>query len=195
MSVADFAHGFATFLGINKEYQGLGPLWGAILGAVITSAVVGGVVHTRTTRHQEANALFEFAKRFHDLLDRAHVLARDYMPSEGGPTPTDRSEAGAYYRKLFDLMLNEYNFYRKGIVSHGSFYEWMTWRWGAWHGIEGATIVVRGVPYEEAWRDWSGRPLMKDNPFVLFTNKIHAAPDLKTVARLVTGTGPPWWRI
>lgn len=36
---------------------------------------------------------------------------------------------------------------------------------------------------------------MKDNPFVLFTNKIHAAPDLKTVYRLVAGIGPPWWRL
>ena len=107
----------------------------------------------------------------------------------------DRSEAGAYYRKLFDLMLNEYNFYQKGIVSRGSFYDWMTWRWGAWNQIEGASVVVRGVSYQEAWRDWSGRPLMKSNPFVLFTDQIHAAPDLEAVSRLVGRIGPRWWRL
>jgi hypothetical protein len=189
MSVADFAHAVAAFLGINKEFQGLGPLWGAIFGAIITSAVV----HSRTTRHQEANALFEFAKRFHDLLDRAHALARDHVPAADGPTPEDRSEAGAYYRKLFDLMLNEYTFYRKGLVSRGSFYEWMTWRWGAWRGLEGATVVVRGVTYQEAWRAWSSRPLMRTNPFVQFTDRIHTAADLKEVARLVDRHAPRWW--
>jgi hypothetical protein len=194
MSFADVAHAVATWLGISKDFQGLGPVWGAIAGALITSAVVGGVVHSRTTRHQEANALFEFAKRFHDLLDRAHQLARDYTPSEAGPSATDRSEAGAYYRKLFDLMLNEYNFYRKGLVSRDSFYEWMTWRWGAWNSVEGAVVVVRGVPYQEAWRDWSQRPLMKTHPFVQFTDQVHAAADLKAVARLVAQIGPPWWR-
>jgi len=194
MSFADFAHALATFLGINKDFQGLGPLWGAVFGAVITSAVVGGVVHSRTTRHQEANALFEFAKRFHDLLDRAHALARDYAPSEHGPSPADRAEAGAYYRKLFDLMLNEYTFYRKGLVSRSSFYEWMTWRWAAWRELEGATVVVRGVTYQEAWRAWSSRPLMRTNPFVRFTDSVHAAADLKEVARLVDRYAPRWWR-
>ncbi len=193
MSFADFAHALATFLGINKEYQGLGPLWGAIFGAVITAGVVGGVVHSRTTRHQEANALFEFAKRFHDLLDRAHALARDYTPSPDGPSAIDRSEAAAYYRKLFDLMLNEYNFFKKGLVSRASFDEWMTWRWGAWRNLDGATVVVRGVPYQAAWREWSERPLMKDNPFVHFINSVHAAPDLKAVSRLVARAAPRWW--
>jgi hypothetical protein len=194
MSFADFAHAFATFLGINKDYQGLGPLWGAIFGAVITAGVVGGVVHSRTTRHQEANTLFEFAKRFHDLLDRAHVLARDYAPSEDGPTPTDRAEAGAYYRKLFDLMLNEYYFFRKGLVSRASFEEWMGWRWGAWRDVEGASVVVRGIRYQDAWRDWSERPLMKTHPFVHFINQVHAAPDLKAVSHLVKRNAPRWWR-
>jgi hypothetical protein len=194
MDVAEFAQWVARVLGITREYQGLGPLWGALIGAIITSAVVGGVVHSRTTRHQEASALFEFGKRFHDLMDRAHALAKDYAPGPDGPSALDRAEAGAYYRKFFDLMLNEYNFFRKGLVSPAAFEDWMMWRWGAWHELEGAAIVVRGVPYQAAWTEWSRRPLMRASPFVALIDQVHAAPDLKAVGRLVRRAAPRWWR-
>ena len=64
----------------------------------------------------------------------------------------------------------------------------------AWRGLEGATVVVRGVTYQEAWRAWSSRPLMRTNPFVRFTDRIHAAAYLKEVVRLVGRHAPRWWR-
>ena len=193
MSLADLAHRASEFLGVDRNYVGLGPMWGAVFGAVITSLVVGGVVHSRTTRVQEASALFEFSKRFHDLMDRAFALSKDWTLPPEGPSAADRAEAGAYYRKLFDLMLNEWVFYKKGLVRRDAFLEWMTWRWGAWRDVDGASITVRGVRYQDAWPAWSQRPLMRTHPFVAFIDEVHAAPDLKVVERLVAREAPAPW--
>ena len=193
MSFADLMHRAMGFLGVTKDFQALGPFWGAIFGALLTSGVVGGVVHARTKRHQEAMALFEFDKRFHDLADFAHRLSRDFK----GATMTEAAtaEAGVYYRKLFDLMFNEYHFFRQGFVGKDTFSTWMAWRWGAWHDIEGATLTVGGVAYQDAWRRWSTRPLMKASPFVRFIDGVHAAPNIAAVNAAVAKGAPPWWRL
>jgi len=185
MSFADFMHAVVGFLGVDKDYQALGPFWGAIFGAMLTAGVVGGVVQSRTKRHQEATALFEFSKRFHQLLDEAHSLAKMYAAAGGEPSEAMAAEAAAYYRKFFDLLVSEHYFFTQGFVRRETFLEWMNWRWGAWHDVEGATVVVCGVAYQSAWRDWSHRPLMRSHPVVRFVDQVHAAPDLEAVRRLV----------
>ena len=185
MSFADFMHAFIGFMGVNKDYQALGPFWGAIFGAMLTAGVVGGVVQSRTKRHQEATALFEFSKRFHQLLDEFHSLAKAYKAAGETPSEAMAAEAAAYYRKFFDLLVSEHYFFTQGFVRRETFLEWMNWRWGAWHDIEGAKVVVCGVSYQAAWHAWSHRPLMKDHPVVRFVDEVHAAPDLATVRRLV----------
>jgi hypothetical protein len=192
MSFADFMHGVLGFLGYDKDYQGLGPFWGAILGAMLTAGVVGGVVQSRTKRHQEAMALFEFSKRFHQLLDEAHSLAKAYKAAGGTPSEASAADAAAYYRKFFDLLVSEHYFFSQGFVRRETFLEWMNWRWGAWRDIEGAGVVVCGVPYQTAWRDWSQRPLMKSHPLVRFVDEVHAAADLEAVRRLVDRRAPRW---
>ena len=192
MSFADFMHAVIGFLGVNKDYQALGPFWGAIFGAMLTAGVVGGVVQSRTKRHQEATALFEFSKRFHQLLDEAHSLARAYKAAGGTPNEAGAAEAAAYYRKFFDLLVSEHYFFTQGFVRRETFLEWMKWRWGAWHDVEGARVLVCGVPYQTAWREWSQRPLMKSHPLVQFVDEVHAAPDLAAVRRLVDRQAPRW---
>ena len=192
MSFADYMHALMRALGVNQEYQGLGPFWGAIFGALVTASVVGGVVQSRTKRHQEALALFEFSKRFHQLLDDAHNLAKAYKAAGGTPNPAAAAEAAAYYRKFFDLLVSEYYFFSQGFVRRETFLEWMNWRWGAWHDVEGASVVVCGVPYQTAWREWSQRPLMKSHPLVHFVDEVHAAADLEAVRRLVDRQVPRW---
>jgi hypothetical protein len=193
MSFADFMHVVIGFLGVDKDYQALGPFWGAIFGAMLTAGVVGGVVQSRTKRHQEATALFEFSKRFHQLVDQAHDLAKAYKAAGGLPTEAAaEAEAAAYYRKFFDLLVSEYYFFMQGFVRRETFLEWMNWRWGAWHDIEGARLIVCGITYQTAWREWSQRPLMRSHPLVWFVDEVHAAPDLETVRRLVYRQAPGW---
>ena len=92
MSFSDFMHGVLGFLGATKDYPGLGPFWGAIFGSMLSAGVVGGVVHARTKRHQEAVALFEFDKRFHDLADFAHRLSLQYRGAQGDQAEVARAE-------------------------------------------------------------------------------------------------------
>jgi hypothetical protein len=192
MSFADFMHGFIGVLGVDRDYQALGPFWGAIFGAMLTAGVVGGVVQNRTKRHQEATALFEFSKRFHQLLDESHILAKAYAAGGGTPTEATAADAAAYYRKFFDLLVSEYYFFTHGFVRRDTFLEWMNWRWGAWHDVEGAKVVVCGVTYQAAWSAWSQRPLMRNHPVVRFVDEVHAAPDLAAVRRLVDRRVPHW---
>ena len=70
----------------------------------------------------------------------------------------------------------------------------MRWRWGAWHDIDGARVVVCDLKYQDAWREWSTRPLMAGNRFIAFIDKVHAAPDLAAVSSLVVAEAPHWWR-
>ena len=37
MSFADFMHAFMGYLGVTRDYQALGPFWGAIFGAMLTA--------------------------------------------------------------------------------------------------------------------------------------------------------------
>jgi hypothetical protein len=176
--------------------QGVGPVYGGIIGAIISSAlsmlILYFIVQNYSDKTKRIDSTFGFNTKYHELLkDRMEVneKCKDY--------PTELSNY--WWLKYFDLMLFEYHFYQRGYVLKDRFAEWMDWRRFEYrNNLDGTsdTMNTGGKSYLAAWNEWKEVSVVKESlvEFVKFLDEVHNASDAKRVRRIVNRARWPCWR-
>jgi len=188
---------WSAFVQFITDHPGFGP----IIAALIAAVVAIWIARRFTQRIKRIEATLEFRKRYQEFLDAKSKLNEEFYFDANGaritpaPTPNDKHKHAAdnLYRRLFDLLLNEFGFYRAGLVDHYAFTEWMRWRW---HDFRSASAVT-GISYETGWLNWKGHPALHGNPFLDFLDTVHAKPTANAVEDIVRRYSPRWrhlWR-
>ncbi len=183
------------------DYITVHPAFGPIIAALITAIAAIWIARRFTQRIKRIEATLEFRKRYQEFLDAQSKLNEEFYFDNNGarinpapaPTHKDKHIADNLYRRLFDLMLNEFGFFRAGLVDHYAFTEWMRWRW---HDFRGASDVT-GLSYAQGWQDWKRQPGLHGNPFLDFLDTVHAKPTDSAVDDIVKKYSPRWrhlWR-
>ncbi len=101
-----------SLIGMILEYLDKHPVPAPIIGALITASaaiwVAGWAAPNFARLMKKTDAAFEFTKQFSKLMLLKDKLNRKYKDGDS----CDRAEAESFYFKYFDLMMNQYRFFR-----------------------------------------------------------------------------------
>jgi hypothetical protein len=173
-----------------KFIEGLlsGPFLGGLTSALAT-ILVGAFVVRKFNSFQAASkgveAVATFNTEFRALMDERNRLNSQAYRNE---------DVDGFFRRFFDLQLNQYNFFRAGIIPVEIYAEWVLWRWAAAKKMEDANLDIGPREYMTEWKKWSSRKVIETNPFVAFMNKAYDEPDQAGVRAVVRRAAPSWWR-
>ena len=143
-------------------------------------------------KKNQIESTLEFSRRFGELLQlqsklnlvyeraRATDETRD-MPA----TELETNEARTWWWLFFDLLLYEYDFFKQDLVWSERFAEWIRWRWYDFKASGDDVWQTCGMDYKKGWNNWKGKPANRKNRLVQFLDKVHEAPDIATVERIV----------
>lgn len=181
-------------------YPGVGTPLGAVATSLTAAIIALWAVPHLGRRLKRINSALDFSRRFQQLMDDRHKLHQRYH-LWGAAVAANCSveilaEADNFYVSFFDLLWNEYVFWRSGLLNEGLFTEWMQWRWYTYNQADNEIFCICGVSYRSGWCKWKARsPVVITNPFVVFLDKIHSAPNGKeAVTAIVKAERPPLWR-
>jgi hypothetical protein len=129
------------------------------------------VAEVYTRRIKRIEATLKFTKRFQELIGKQHALNSEFYYDANGnlhdntPDVLAKNELDAwnFLCRVFDLLLNEFNYCRVWLVRKQDFVGWMEWRWYDWEpekrygkqenrpgGLpEGLTTC--GISYQKGW--------------------------------------------
>lgn len=185
----------------DNEYPGDLPILTALFAAVIA----WWSAYYFTGRVKRIDATLDFSKRFHELIQRQDALNRKYaedqikLEEERSRNPPDRfklmavesslkcceKESVAWWWQFFDLVLHEFDFWRRGLVREERFDEWMMWRWHDAHPkADMAPWTTGGIGYMDGWRIWRSHPA-HGNRLIDLLDEIHKARNPKEVPAIV----------
>jgi hypothetical protein len=135
----------------NNISASLGPF----LGSMLVAAMALWIAEDYTKRVKIIDSELEFSKRYQELFELRHTLNREFRyPTTEYPKIYWSSEAKNWYRRFFDLLLNEFKFYEKGFVDANVFTVWMRW---AHLNYNDSTFETCGMTYKLGWNWWSGK--------------------------------------
>jgi hypothetical protein len=141
--------------------QGWWPGDAPIFGALVAGIFAFVIAEIYTKRLKQIEATLEFSKRFHELIQQQRVINRRYKEDRtktGYISDIDQEDAKAWWWRVFDLMLYEYDFYQKGMVRKKRFEEWMVWRWHDYHPEPGREWSTCGIDYKKGFEIWKDHP-------------------------------------
>jgi hypothetical protein len=155
---------------------------GPFLGSMLVAAMALWIAEDYTKRVKIIDSELEFSKRYQELFELRHTLNREFRyPTTEYPKTYWSSEAENWYRRFFDLLLNEFKFYEKGFVDANVFTVWMRW---AHLNYNDSAFETCGMTYELGWNWWSGkedadnRLINRAEPIVAFLEDyIYAVPN------------------
>jgi hypothetical protein len=188
-----------TILCFIRTYPGLMSFLGSLLSAVISACVIIFVANHYTKRMKQIDATLEFNKRFQDLRMDQLKINTEYRNSERnrkspGVKPESSPEAILWWRRYFDLMMFQFQFYCKGLVDESKFVQWMKWRQYDFNDTDQDSSATGGVTYHVGWGNWQTIPAIRGDPFVEFLNRVHSSR-VDQVHKIVGEYAPRWWRI
>ncbi len=180
-------------------WPGDAPIIGGCGGALVAGIFAILIAQTYTKRMKQFEAMLEFSKRFHELIQEQRAMNRKYEENKKAACydpKVDDEDAKAWWWRFFDLQLYEYDFYQEGLVDKGRFEEWMIWRWYDSHREPGKEWRTCGIDYVTGWNNWKENP-EHGSRLIRLLNEIHKIPDCadkkqvhKRVRQLVRGRGP-----
>lgn len=177
-------------------HNGIGPVYGAIIGAILSSAfnVIALIWiaqrYSRTTK--KIDSTFEFNKKYHDIIQDRQKINELYSPSK----PFDETVSSYWWLRYFDLMLFELHFFQHGYVMKERFTEWMEWRRAEYKGEGPHKMETGGIPYRKAWENWKNLPAVSGSPLIPVLDAVHEAKDVMEVRRIVKKASSLWrWRL
>jgi hypothetical protein len=144
----------------------------------------------RDLRIKRIESTLEFSKRFQELIRDRRELNRKFSDAHKGnkdaePTPAEKDEGLDWWWAFFDLILYEFDFFQRGLVSEERFIEWMRWRWYDFKPKEGEkSWKTSGVTYQEGWHWWSTLSAQGNRLIELLT-EIHRAERAEEVPDIV----------
>ena len=183
---------------------------GAFFGATTASGMAFYLARYYTRKREKAEATFKFTEQFQKLAEAQHKLnirfcydhKAKHCDSNGEKTRTDKYsvEAWSLFRQYFNLLAQEFHFFRKGLVDRDTMIEWMKWRWYGWNpkrvprrfasnpmlwdGAKNGSEIC-GVPFKEGWDWWKNRPVADEYEFTKFLNQIHDAESEDAMVSIV----------
>jgi len=115
---------------------------GAFLGGATASAMAFYLMHYYTRRKEIVEGTLHFTSEFQRLLSLHDDLNMSYCFDDQGndcadirmKTPTDREilKAWNFFRQYYNLLLQEFVFFERGLLDRETMVEWMKWRWYGW---------------------------------------------------------------
>jgi hypothetical protein len=176
------------------------PIWGALIAGLF--ALIVAEIYTK--RIKQIEATLEFSKRYHELLKDQHELNEKHYFDKDGKRYADPQQitdakitrAHVFFYQLFDLFLNEFEYFKKGLMDETRFSNWMRWRWTDYNDKRHENpipfnIDAFGKSYKEEWKF-----LVSDNravwptDFFEFLSDVHGASSINEVERVVHNARP-----
>jgi hypothetical protein len=168
------------------------------------------VTHRYAKNIKRHEATIEFTKRFQGLLKNRHDVNSEFYFENGDIrtppiTVSDQQEMEAWniFTQAFDLFLNEFSYFRGGVITTEVFTEWMLWRWYDWEpgrahssstrrpgGLPMLGLETMGISYRRGWEWWKERPVVLGTPFVRFMDELHGAPNETAAKQVVLNWKP-----
>ena len=173
-----------------------------IIGAIIAGFAAWLIAHYYTKRLKRIESTLEFSKRFHELIKQQQALnrkrAEDKRDKKCLPV-IEEQEAYAWWWQFFDLLLYEFDFWRRGLVRDKRFLEWMIWRWHDAYPQPGSEWTTCGVSYMDGWNRWRTHPAHSSD-LIKLIDQIHDIPgntskkDVDEKVRILVNQYNPRWR-
>ena len=161
----------------------------AIVGALVSGAVIWWVAHVYTLDIKMVESTLAFSGRFGELIQRQSELnqgfAQGRVTQDSPPTVLETTEAHTWWWRFFDLILFEYDFFRQGLVWKEQFKTWMLWRWHDYHAQGNDVWKTNGIGYREGWAWWKTRPANMGSRLERFLDEVHAGYHPDRVRQIV----------
>ena len=173
-----------------------------ILAAIIAGFFAWAIAEFYTKRLKRIEATLEFSKRFHELIQQQRALNRKQAEDKRDNKSLlkiEEEEAYAWWWQFFDLLLYEFDFWRRGLVRDQRFLEWMLWRWHDAYPKSGREWTTCGVSYIDGWERWRTHPA-HGSPLIELISSIHAiskdtgAKEVEEKVRGLVKQYNPRWR-
>jgi hypothetical protein len=199
----------AAFEHSDERSAYFGPLLAALLGALISAAVLLLLKHfadkrqevedkiekdrkDSERRREQIESTLEFSRRFGELLQLQSKLNQAYdrarstaHTQDDPPTALETNEARTWWWLFFDLLLYEYDFFKQDLVWSERFKEWIRWRWYDAKATGNDMWKTCGMDYQTGWKNWKEKPANIKNRLVEFLESVHQAEDVAAVERIV----------
>jgi hypothetical protein len=199
----------AAFEHSNERSAYFGPLLAALIGALISAAVLLLLKHFEgkrqgvqdriekdrkdsEKRREQIESTLEFSRRFGELLQLQSKLNQAYdrarstaHTQDDPPTALETNEARIWWWLFFDLLLYEYDFFKQDLVWKERFKEWIRWRWYDAKATGNDMWKTCGMDYQTGWKNWKEKPANRKNRLVEFLERVHQAQDVAAVERIV----------
>jgi hypothetical protein len=139
-------------------------LWG-LVGTLIATFVAWRVVHNYTRESKRVETTLALSRRYQELFSERHNLNKLYKAQREPTADTpkwpvlDDFDARNWYRQYFDLLLNEYRFYKRGIIDKADFVQWMRWARSSYNSDD---FLTCGMTYKDGWEWWCNAPNRSD---------------------------------
>lgn len=190
----------STILCFAQKYPAIVSLLGSLLSVSISGFVLWWVAYYYTKKTKRIDATLEFSKSFQELRQYQHEVNREHKSDGTNQSPSDTtksrgysSDARIWWRRYFDLMLFQFAYFREGLVDEARFVQWMRWRQYDFNATDQRSSATGEIGYRSAWDDWKELPAMKDDPFITFLDRVHAAKS-DDVRAIIKDYAPRWWR-
>jgi hypothetical protein len=179
-SVAAERNDLAQYEEKNKNTSLFDKIVGPVSGAA-TSAVLAGIFAVLiavgvTWFLKQTDNTHDFSKRYWDVIEDGLNLNKDIamakIHDKAIPVEIINALAESWWFKYFDLMLFQYEYFKRGALKRERFAHWMKWRWLDCKDAESG-LKVGGKNYIEGWEIWSKHLGNSNNEFVPFLTSIH----------------------
>jgi hypothetical protein len=162
----------------------------ALIEGVLTALAVWLTAHWYTFRIKKIESTLEFSRRFWELNERRNEMNSEYAkkhPAGVGPSDDERKLGLTWWWRFFDLIMYEYDFFKRALVWNDRFKMWMKWRYynHNFEREEHEPWEANGVDYATGWSHWQKMKANEHAPFQDFLDRIHAAKNSKEVGQIV----------
>ena len=167
-----------------------------VLGGLFSGAIGGfsaiWISKKRTLKHKRAEATIDFNQKYQSLkdvqcqLNQAYSLAVSKVPRPDGEIVHLQEMAARWWEQYFDLMQNEYFFFREGMLDRNRYIQWMRWRYFEYREQGPGPHATCNVGYRLGWRQFKSNPALWGDPFVTFFDRVHHALSPTDVSAIVT---------
>lgn len=182
-------------------YSLVGPVLEGLLSSMIGGLVLWWIASHYTLGLKKFESTLEFSKRFGELIQEQSDLNQAYMKArtvENNPAnDLETDQARVWWWRFFDLVLYEYDFFKRGLVWVERLTRWMKWSWHHWHEVDdqGKSVwKTNGIDYREGWKSWKEHPANKNSGLRKFLDAVHKLDDPDKVEGIVSANSPKPWR-
>jgi hypothetical protein len=173
-----------------QRHSALAPILSALIVASAAIWVTGRAAPNFARLLKKTDAALDFGKRYVDLMILKDEINRKHQGADHG----DRTAAEDFYYRYFDLIMNEYRFFRSGFLDGELFSEWMAWRWQEYNDPQ-RRFVVCGTSCRDGWEYWKRRSVFGNREFLRFIDRLHTEPKSAEDAQRFTQEFASSWRM